>query len=194
MVGKIPGNIIPVVTNDLNAKSTTINDHEVLICGAGTTEVTVNKFRHAVNLELKTCSCRVWQVTGKPCSHALAFIAKLSREVQMDEFVHEYFSVDRFRKTYAGTFTPMTSKDQWPKVDLGYKIQKPKMRRKPGRPRKSRIKAYDEISTSKKRRPCTKCNELGHTAKHCQGGLTASQKRRLTSSQDGSAMDYNDSV
>ena len=88
----------------------------------------------------------------------------------------------------------MTSKDQWPKVDLGYKIQKPKMRRKPGRPRKSRIKAYDEISTSKKRRPCTKCNELGHTAKHCQGGLTASQKRRLTSSHDGSAMDYNDSV
>jgi len=188
------GVIIPAITNALNAKTKTIKDHDVLICGAGTAEVTVNKFRHAVNLELKTCSCRVWQVTGKPCSHALAFIAKLSREVQMDEFVHEYFSVDRFRKTYDGTFTPMTSKDQWPKVDLGYKIQKPKLRRKPGRPRKSRIKAYDEISTSKKRRPCTECNELGHTAKHCQGGLTASQKRRQTSSQDGSAMDCNDSV
>ena len=50
MVGKMSGNIIPVVTNDLNAKSKTINDHEVLICGAGTAEVTVNRFRHAVNL------------------------------------------------------------------------------------------------------------------------------------------------
>jgi len=188
------GVIIPAITNALNAKTKTIKDHDVLICGAGTAEVTVNKFRHAVNLELKTCSCRVWQVTGKPCSHALAFIAKLSREVQMDEFVHEYFSVVRFRKTYAGTFTPMTSKDQWPKVDLGYKIQKPKLRRKPGRPRKSRIKAHDEISTSKKRRQCPECNELGHTAKHCQGGLTASQKRRMISSQDGSAMDCNDYV
>ena len=56
MVGKMSGNIIPVVTNDLNAKSKTINDHEVLICGAGTTEVTVNKFRHAVNLEQRTCT------------------------------------------------------------------------------------------------------------------------------------------
>src|SRR5438105_4345461 len=88
---KMSGVIIPSITNALNAKTKTIKDHDVLICGAGTTEVTVNKFRHAINLKLKTCSCRVWQVTGKPCSHALAFIAKLSREVQMDEFVHEYF-------------------------------------------------------------------------------------------------------
>ena len=65
----------------------------------------------AVNLEQKTCTCRAWQVTGKPCSHALSFLAKLSRKVQMDEFVHEYFSVDRFKKTYACTFNPMTSKD-----------------------------------------------------------------------------------
>jgi hypothetical protein len=30
-----------------------LKDHEVLICGARTAEVTVNKFRHAVNLEKK---------------------------------------------------------------------------------------------------------------------------------------------
>ncbi|WVZ77549.1 hypothetical protein U9M48_025406 [Paspalum notatum var. saurae] len=78
--------------------------------------------------------------------HALAYIAKLSREVQMDEFVHEYFSVERFRKAYAGTFSPMTSKDEWPKPDLGYTIHKPKLRRKSGRPKKSRIKPYDEVS------------------------------------------------
>lgn len=94
------GVIIPSIINDLNARTKSIKDHEVLILGAGTAEVTVNKFRHAVNLEFKTCSCRVWQVTGKPCSHALAFIAKLSREVKMEEFVHEYFSVERFRKAY----------------------------------------------------------------------------------------------
>ena len=139
----------------------------------------------AVNLEQKTCTYRAWQVTGKPCSHALAFLAKLSRKVQMDEFVHEYFSVDRFRKTYACTFNPMTSKDSWPHVDLGYKITKPKVKRKPGRPRKSRIKAYDEVGTSKKRKTCSECHELGHTAKHCLGGLTAIQKRKLSSSQNG---------
>ena len=82
------GIIIPAIINDLNAKTKTIKDHEVLVCGPGKVEVTVNRFKHAVNLEEKTCSCRAWQVTGKPCSHALTFIAKISREVQMDEFVH----------------------------------------------------------------------------------------------------------
>ena len=105
------GIIIPSFTKTLNVKSKSIKDHEVLLCGAGTAEVTVNRFRHAVNLEQKTYTCRAWQVTGKPCNHALAFIAKLSRKVQMDEFVHRYFSVDWFKKTYACTFNPMTSKD-----------------------------------------------------------------------------------
>ncbi|RLN24244.1 hypothetical protein C2845_PM07G08430 [Panicum miliaceum] len=41
----------------------------------------------------------------------------------------------------------MTSKDIRPHVDLGYKIKKPKLRRKLGRPRKSRIKAYNEAGT-----------------------------------------------
>ena len=54
----------------------------------------------------------------------------------MDEFVHEYFSVERLRKAYVGTFIPMTSKDLWPHVDLGYKIHKVKPRRKPMRPAK----------------------------------------------------------
>jgi hypothetical protein len=50
-------------------------------------------------------------------------------------------------------------------VDLGFKIKKPKLRRKPRRPKKSRIKPYDEVGTSKKRKVCSECNELGHTAK-----------------------------
>ena len=98
-----------------------------------------------------------------------------------------YFFVDRFRKAYAGTFNRMTSKDSWPRVDLGYKIKKPKLRRKLGRPRISRMKSYDEVGTSKKRKPCSECNELGHIAKRCQGGLTASQKRKLLTSQNESS-------
>jgi hypothetical protein len=189
---KMTGKIILAIIKDLNAQSKTIKDHDVLICGPKKIEVTVNRFRHAVNLELKTCTCRAWQVTGKPCSHAPAFIAKLSREVQMDEFVHEYFSVERLRKAYAGTFIPMTSKDLWSRVNLGYKIHKPKLRRKSGRPRKSRFKAYDEVSSSKKRRLCSECHEPWHLAKTCQGSLTASQKRRLKSSQHGSQEDNSD--
>ncbi|WVZ92451.1 hypothetical protein U9M48_038515 [Paspalum notatum var. saurae] len=182
--------IIPSIIKYLNGRTKSIKDHEVLICGAGTAEVTVNKFRNAVNLELKTCSCRVWQLTGKPCSHALAYIAKLSREVQMDEFVHDYFSVERFRKAYAGTFSPMTSKDEWSKPDLGYTIHKPKLRRKPGRPRKSRIKPYDECKckgrgkgkgkTKRKRKENLSANATGRRS----GRGTRGGRRPVHSSND----------
>ena len=37
----------------------------------------------------------------------------------MDNFVHEYFSIDRFRKEHACQFNPVTFKDQWSNVDLG---------------------------------------------------------------------------
>jgi len=57
-----------------------------------------------------------------------------------------------YKKAYASKFNPMTSKDQWLHVDLGYKINKPKLRRKPGRPSKSRIKPFDDVGTSKKKR------------------------------------------
>ena len=52
------GKIIPDIIKDLNAKSKAIKDHDVLICGSGKAEVSVNRFRHAINLELKTCTCR----------------------------------------------------------------------------------------------------------------------------------------
>jgi hypothetical protein len=90
-------------------------------------------------------------VAGKPCSHALAFIATQSREVDMDHFVHEYYSVERFRKAYAGVFTIMTSKHLWTWVNLSYAIKKPRLRRKPDRPRVSRIKTSDELDKTKEK-------------------------------------------
>ena len=53
LASKMSGTIIPAVTNALNAKAKSIKGHEVLICGAGTAEVTVNRFRYAINLGQK---------------------------------------------------------------------------------------------------------------------------------------------
>ncbi|EEE62772.1 hypothetical protein OsJ_17575 [Oryza sativa Japonica Group] len=191
LASKMDEKIIPSITNTLNAKSKTLKNREVLICGSGTAEVTVATITHAVNLEERTCTCRAWEVTGKPCDHALAFIVKLDSEVQMDDFVDKCFSVEMLKMAYAGQFKLMASKDEWAHVDLGYKIKKPRLRRKPGRPRVARIRASDETSTSK-RKKCSECHELGHTAKHCQEGLTASQKRKLSSSQSGTGEGIND--
>jgi hypothetical protein len=73
------------------------------------------------------------------------------REVDMTDLVHQYYLVDMFRKAYAGVFTLMTSKQLWKQIDVDYTIKKPQLRRKPGRPRVSRIKAFDEVGKKKKR-------------------------------------------
>jgi hypothetical protein len=103
------GKIIPIITKSLNAQSKNIKDHEVLMFGNGIAEVTVAAIEHVVNLGEKTCSCRAWQVCENPCTHALTTIAKVSGEVNMEDFVHDYFYVEKFRKEYEGTFKPMTS-------------------------------------------------------------------------------------
>jgi hypothetical protein len=94
----------------------------------------------------------------------------------MNDYVHEYYTVERLRATYTGVFNPMTSKLLWAEVDICYKISKAKLRRKPERLKVGRIKPSNEVVT-KKRRKYTECNELGHTARYCQEGLTTRQKK-----------------
>jgi hypothetical protein len=175
------GRIIPSIIVALNEQSKVIKDHEVLRFGDGTTDVTVSTNRHSINLEQMTCSCQSWQVTRKPCSHALAFIETRTKDIDLDDYAHEYCSMEMFRKAYADVFKSMTSKQLWPRVDIGYTIKKSKLRRKPDKPRVSRIKAYEEPG-NKKKRECSECHELGHMAKYCQGGPTASQKKMRVSS------------
>jgi hypothetical protein len=83
-----------------------------------------NHRRHTVDLKNNSCSCRQWQVTGKPCKHALAWILS-NRGLKIDDYVHEYYSVARFRAAYEGRVEPMLDRSQWPEVNLGYKVWPP---------------------------------------------------------------------
>jgi hypothetical protein len=47
---KMRGRIIPTITKTVNSQSKNIKDHEVLMFGDGTTEVTIATIRHAINL------------------------------------------------------------------------------------------------------------------------------------------------
>jgi hypothetical protein len=70
--------------------------------------------------------------------HAISFICSL-RKSRIEDYVHEYYSIAKFRIAYAGVISPMTDKSQWANVDLGFKVLPPHMKRPPGRPRKQRI-------------------------------------------------------
>ena len=69
-------------------------------------EITSNETgrKYLVNLDLRTCSCRAWQSTGYPCSHALSVI--LTRQLSVHDYTESFFTLDAFRKTYVNAIIP----------------------------------------------------------------------------------------
>jgi len=122
-------------------------------------------WRHAVDLESKTCSCGQWNISKKPCTHVIAFIGFLT-QIKLEDFVHDYYSVQRFKATYQFGVNPMVDKSQWPIVDPGFVMVPPKLERSAGRPRVKRIKSKGEPG---KRGPyqCKRCFQFGHIEKGC---------------------------
>jgi hypothetical protein len=134
--------------------------------------------RHVVDIELKECTCQEWQHTGKPCEHAILFLASKPR-LNMHPYLHEYYSVAKFRAAYATPIPALTDQSQWPEVDIQFSMCPPITKRKAGRPKQSRFKAWFEKGGSSKKgkkdkadKPkrsqkgnknrCKLCEELGH--------------------------------
>jgi hypothetical protein len=55
--------------------------------------------------------------------HAIAFIG--TRRVQLEDYVDPYYSVQMFKAAYASAMPPLPSKDEWEKVNLGFKLLPP---------------------------------------------------------------------
>ncbi|KAK1273076.1 hypothetical protein QJS04_geneDACA021461 [Acorus gramineus] len=83
------------------------DDHRAEVVGPDITCV--------VRLDERTCSCRVWQVSGLPCVYVATFITRL-RGLDICDFVHQFYSLDVFRKSYAHAIGPM------PSIDIGFML------------------------------------------------------------------------
>jgi len=127
------------------------------------------QWRYPVSLVDRTCHCRRWQIRGIPCIHALFFMSVIAgAEGEVDQYVSEYFSVAKFRAAYAMNVPTLLGKDQWMKVDPGFKLYSPVLTRPAGRPRKNRIRASAEGGPPIRRRKCKRCGIPGHIARLCK--------------------------
>lgn len=77
--------------------------------------------------------------------------AQLVRDVKMEDFVNEYYSIERFKNAYKRLITPLSHRSQWPKVDLSTAVGAPLGKRSVGRQRKNRIKVALEGGGGKKK-------------------------------------------
>ncbi|XP_019151061.1 PREDICTED: uncharacterized protein LOC109147858 [Ipomoea nil] len=98
-----------------------------------------------VDLEAKKCSCRVWDLTGIPCKHAICAIWKKYGKGSVTDFVHPCYSKETYLKVYAGCINPMTGPDEWPQCDRTPPLP-PLYTAKVGRPKKLRARSAGELT------------------------------------------------
>lgn len=112
------------------------------------------------------------------CQHGLVvIISQQYRNVKLEDFVDDSYSVEKFRKAYEGRVEQLRDKFFWPRVDFANEVSAPLGKRGVGRQWKNRIKGCLEGGSGRKHKgnetekdrkvirrkyKCPNCGELGH--------------------------------
>ena len=67
-------------------------------------QVTGPDSQFVVYMEMKTCACKKWDLTGIPCQHACCCITENNEEPE--KYVDECYSVETFNKVYSHVINP----------------------------------------------------------------------------------------
>nr|KAJ0204339.1 hypothetical protein LSAT_V11C500277040 [Lactuca sativa] len=162
--------VCPEIRDKVNFLKKTQRHYQVLPSGLNQFEVRGATDAYEVDLEKKTCSCRLWQLNGFGCAHSVASISFLNRDVKAYE--DNIFSTTTFKKAYNYKIAPMNNSDMWPETNYTPPLP-PINRRMPGRPTTKRKKSTTEntgthrVSKAGKKIACSICKEIGHNKATC---------------------------
>ncbi|KAL0320080.1 UNVERIFIED_CONTAM: hypothetical protein Sradi_5269500 [Sesamum radiatum] len=131
--------------------------------------------QNAVDINMKTCSCRRRKLTGIPCVHAVSAIVSCGRIPE--DYVHNCYSIETFKKAYSFIINPVRGQTEWPETGKGPVAPNSEIRL-PGRPKKVRRREPDEPAPStnknlklrrvgQKTLSCSKCHREGHNKRKC---------------------------
>ncbi|XP_020887942.1 uncharacterized protein LOC110230205 [Arabidopsis lyrata subsp. lyrata] len=156
---------------------TTGGEYEIVEFGMG----------YAVSLSGRSCACRMWDLTGIPCRHAVCAIREMNFEVE--DYISDYYLTAKWQETYRRGLKPVNGSKFWP--DSGRpRIAAPPFKRPAGRPKgKARIKSLNESPRKKKSETkvgregrivhCGLCGEAGHNSRKCPHESPESRAKRL---------------
>ena len=140
--------------------------------GGGIFEVRNGSEAFGVDEKNRTCSCRMWQLSGLPCTHAIAVIFRINKRVE--SYVPNCFRKQMFHDAYHQYLTPISGMSFWPNTSEMSKVLPPEKHKMPGRHRKKRIRASHEIKNPNKvprtgiEMTCSNCFQKGHNKKGCK--------------------------
>jgi hypothetical protein len=185
---KWQGTICPNIFIKLKLNIVRSGNCYVLWNGEDGFEVTENnKWRHTVNLDLMTCSCRYWQLSGLPCCHAISAIYKASKA--LDDFIAPCFTISEYKKTYQHCLQPVEGEQNWPISDMPRPLPPPYVR-KPGRPKTQRTREPGEAPKGTKlskvgiKMKCRLCQKSTHNARRCPKNPEVGKKKNAYIKRD----------
>ncbi|XP_062020892.1 uncharacterized protein LOC133737327 [Rosa rugosa] len=156
---------------------------------------------NTVDLNLRTCSCQRWELSGIPCKHAVSAI--FQKREESDDYVAECYLKKTYMAIYSNLIMHVNGMDLWSRGE-GPAMLPPQYTRQPGRPKTKRIKDSSEMAQGsgtklggvQKSLKCGNCRGLGHNIKTCQTchrhlppkekKSVALNKRRKLNNGDGS--------
>ncbi|XP_059315512.1 uncharacterized protein LOC132066163 [Lycium ferocissimum] len=93
-------------------------------------EISEGEDRHNVDLSQKRCTCRVWQLSGIPCPHAIKAILYDKGE-PMDE-MHWFYNKEAYSLTYKNKLQPVRGQQFW-KITEAQAMEPPDVAKTVGR-------------------------------------------------------------
>ncbi|PWA42377.1 hypothetical protein CTI12_AA545420 [Artemisia annua] len=125
---------------------------------------------YSVNLMTKTCHCKLWQLSGVPCIHAVAAFMHFKMEPKVG--VSDWYSQSKWFDIYQYSIKPVFGSKFWKPTSNALPFP-PIVKKMPGRPKKNRIKhpieELNEHAVSRVGRviTCQNCQGTGHNKTTC---------------------------
>ncbi|KAI3495861.1 hypothetical protein L1887_38207 [Cichorium endivia] len=166
--------ICPAIRKQLKLLKTLHRFWQTHVSGYQEFEVIQGTERYCVDLRKRECGCRIWQLTGIPCVHAMSAIASLNLDAE--QYVADCYKTETFLKAYAFNIHPLNDSSLWPQNPELDPPLPPRRRRLPGRPatKRRRDKAERELSGKTKHtvsrlgsQKCSICKQTGHNKAKC---------------------------
>ena len=130
---------------------------------------------YVVSIVEKTCTCRAWELSGIPCLHTIAVMREERQKVE--DFIHEFYSIDKYRKAFAYAVNPINGHNLWVKQDLptflpphfDFSMKNLAFNRGPkeGGHRKKHFDSSGKFSRKGHKKTCSKCGVVGHSKTTC---------------------------
>ncbi|RYR22573.1 hypothetical protein Ahy_B03g067871 [Arachis hypogaea] len=105
------GTLLPRIRMKLERRGRSAGEWRPYWSAAQTYEVVNGLNKFAVDFSAHECSCRKWQLSGIPCTHAISCIN--FKGLDIDAFVDDCYKKAAYVKCYDSVINPLNGQDLW---------------------------------------------------------------------------------